>query len=245
MRPLVPRCVCAWACFALALLLPAGRYGVSASAWRPEASAAVSAAAVALHESPARERSAFRLGDAAKPFGWSTAIGDFNADGTPDVAVADHVAPRTGGYEYRIEFSVSGQPSDDVTFESTHRAITISVSDVDRDNDLDVIVGVPLSGETVGVWLNDGRGHFTSADVRQLPVTIRPLQTLGTSESPAGSGRLGVAPPRTDEALQVVSRAPVAASGHRLAVSRRLNLGSTFPSARVGPRAPPQPSGDA
>src|SRR5262245_59597163 len=36
------------------------------------------------------EHPLFLLGDAAAPFGWSTIIGDFNTDGRPDVAVADH-----------------------------------------------------------------------------------------------------------------------------------------------------------
>src|SRR4051812_8081475 len=50
----------------------------------------------------------FRLGTAAKPFGWSTVIGDFNADGRPDVAVADRIGQRNGQYTYKIGFSVSG-----------------------------------------------------------------------------------------------------------------------------------------
>src|SRR6476646_2691700 len=32
---------------------------------------------------------AFRLGDAARPFGWSTVVSDFNHDGIPDLAIAD------------------------------------------------------------------------------------------------------------------------------------------------------------
>ena len=49
----------------------------------------------------------------------------------------------------------------------------LSVSDVDRDNDLDVVVsGVP-SGHTVGVWLNDGHGRFTHADPARFPVADR------------------------------------------------------------------------
>src|SRR4051794_12684976 len=54
-----------------------------------------------LHVAPS---SVFTLGNAARPFGWSTAVGDFDGDGTPDVAVADHVGrrPGAGGYTYRI-----------------------------------------------------------------------------------------------------------------------------------------------
>ena len=39
---------------------------------------------------------------AARPFGWATAIADFNTDGKPDMAVADRLARTGGGYSYRI-----------------------------------------------------------------------------------------------------------------------------------------------
>src|ERR1041385_4745153 len=43
-----------------------------------------------------------RPGSAAAPFGWATAIADFDADGTPDVAIADR-PDRNDGSHYRIE----------------------------------------------------------------------------------------------------------------------------------------------
>src|SRR5690242_20868142 len=74
---------------------------------------------------------AFRLGTAAKPFGWSTVIGDFNSDGTPDLVVADHVGRNAGRYAYRLEFSLSGTAPAAVFFESTSESLTITTVDVD------------------------------------------------------------------------------------------------------------------
>jgi len=41
-------------------------------------------------------RAAFRFGNAARPFNWSTAIRDFNTQDNPDVAVADRTRLRAG-----------------------------------------------------------------------------------------------------------------------------------------------------
>src|SRR5206468_8185827 len=122
--------------------------------------------AVTTADSPSAP--AFRLGTAGRPLGWTTAIGDLNVDGTPDLAIADRIAHRTNGYDFLIELSVSGQPPDTVTFESPNDAVSISLSDVDADHDLDLVVRASLSNEPVGVWLNDGHGRFTSSDLRQL-----------------------------------------------------------------------------
>ena len=94
--------------------------------------------------------------------------------------------------------SISGQASRDVTFEPTHDAVSIRLSDVDRDNDLDIVVGVPLSAETVGVWLNDGHGYFTASDMRQLPASLQAQQTLDTRHAFADLGTFEPAPRRAD-----------------------------------------------
>jgi hypothetical protein len=125
----------------------------------------------------------FRLGDAAAPFGWSTIIGDFNTDGRPDVAVADHAGRRTGRYEYRLEFRLSGGRSHHVTFASVHDAVTIRAVDVDRDDDLDVIIGVPFSGETIAVWINDGHGHFSAGNPRQVPAGLGAVDGVQAGDS--------------------------------------------------------------
>jgi len=183
----------------------------------------------------------FRLGNAARPFGWSTAIGDVNTDGTPDVAIADHVGQWASEYAYRIELSISGQAPGDVTFESTHDAVSISLSDVDRDDDLDIVVGVPLSAETVGVWLNDGHGHFTSSDVRQSGASLQTDQTFESGDSFTDLAALESAPRRTDPGLPVVSRALPPLPSHRVAVANRHCRVSSLADLQVSPRAPPTP----
>jgi hypothetical protein len=193
----------------------------------------------AVTTSNAEDDGRFRLGDAGRPFGWATAVGDFNTDGKADVAIADHVRSRSGQYAYRIEFAVSGQNPSRVTFESTQDALAINLADVDRDNDLDVVVRAAVSGETVGVWLNDGRGHFTAGDVHQVAATLAPAASVKTTD-PAGDGaafepspRRVVAEPSTRDGSPIAAPAVdfVRNSAHRSP--------SSFHTRRQNPRAPP------
>jgi len=185
----------------------------------------------------------FRLGDAARPFGWSTAIADFNTDGEPDVAVADRMGGTAGGYSYRIRFSISGQESNEVLFESTHDAVTITVFDVDRDNDLDVIVDSVVDGEPLVVWLNDGHGRFTSADVRLAPSTIQSGQTLGSQDcAPTDSGA-GQTNRRFEQGLQPAPGVLMPASARGGSPTARGDgIQAASETSPAGPRAPPPSS---
>jgi hypothetical protein len=199
-------------------------------------------AAVALLAAAHSEAQTFRLGNAAGPFGWSSAIADFNTDGRPDVAIADHVGTHAGGYRYRIELSMSGQVSDHVTFESVHDAITIIASDIDFDRDLDIIIGVPLTGRTVGVWLNDGDGHFTSADLAQFPPTLQAQQTVAAGRSDVSVLPFDLSPRRVDYGLSRVFDLALPTSCHSACASPGLNLRPSSPSLHIALRGPPIPS---
>ncbi|PYR88211.1 MAG: hypothetical protein DMF84_28875 [Acidobacteria bacterium] len=203
---------------------------------------AVSRSHAVLTEPPASDSATFRLGNAAKPFGWSTVIGDFNTDGRPDVAVADHIWRGASRYEYRIGFSMSGQAPDAVTFESTHDAVTITASDVDRDRDLDIIVALPISGETVGVWLNDGHGHFTCVNARTFAKGLQAHQSIGRTGPFLDLEPFDVSRQRRDFGLAVTFRPASAISRYASSSSRGHRLRSSFALLRTAPRAPPIPS---
>ena len=111
------------------------------------------------------------------PLGWSTAVGDFNTDGTPDVAVADRLVHPVAGASYQLEFSVSGRETKTVAFDAAQGALTVRVSDIDHDHDLDIVVSSPLSREVVGVWLNDGQGGFSASDARSFAAAIADTQS--------------------------------------------------------------------
>jgi FG-GAP-like repeat len=236
-RRLARRCICASICLASALLVSASQPVAGTSSVQPSGSVLRSDSVLSVPSEP--DRPIFRLGGAAKPFGWSTAVGDFNQDGQADVAIADHIGRRTGAYAYRLEFSISGGSAGAVTFESVHNAVTIRVADVDRDNDLDVVVDVPISGETVGIWLNDAHGHFTLGDVRQVPATMGTLQSVGTTDLPIDLAVFDVAQKAHDALPSSLFRAIVAHTDCRFVRVQPYAPRPLLPSSRTSPRAPP------
>jgi hypothetical protein len=161
---------------------------------RASATAATRLAFTTGSPTPPSDLPEFRLGTAAGTLGWSTAVGDFNTDGTPDVAIADRVSHALGAASFTIEFAVSGLESKTVAFESDQDALTVRVSDVDHDNDLDLIVSGALSHEVVGVWLNDGSGDFEPATAAPFAAEIEPRHAVDAPDASCAVSSNGLAP---------------------------------------------------
>ena len=104
----------------------------------------------------------FRPGTAAGPFESAAAIADFDADGAPDAAIADRTSP--SGSHYDIEVHLSQGSTQTVSFVSTRGELNVTALDVDDDHDADLVVTPVLSREVVGIWVNDGAGHFDADD---------------------------------------------------------------------------------
>jgi len=182
--------------------------------------------------------SAFRLGTAAGFLGWSTAIGDFNTDGTPDAAIADRVPEPIDGASYRIEFSVSGREPATVAFDSDQDALTVRVSDVDHDNDLDIVVSGALTRQVVGVWLNDGRGGFSPSDARPFASEIGQSHSLDAGDSSDEASNIGLTPDDV-AGLPVVVRWSAAVQRRSSVSVQSTRLQPAILSSALSSRAPP------
>jgi hypothetical protein len=185
---------------------------------------------------------AFRLGNAARPFGWSTAVGDFNVDGTPDLAIADRVSRAAGGYAYQIQFAVSGRAPRSVAFESEQAALSVRASDVDHDDDLDVVVSSALSHEVVAIWLNDGTGEFQATDARQFAPEIRALQSVDTTDPSDDLTGAGLLPRRAADGLPALVAVAFTLSPQAPCAVQLNHLRPAVLSAAIASRAPPSPS---
>jgi len=183
---------------------------------------------------------AFRLGTAAQPFGWSTAIGDLNADGRPDAAITDRVGRLGGGFAYSLELKLAGVGSRSLTFDAPDDALAVALLDIDHDHDLDVVVSTPISRAVVRVWLNDGRGGFHEA------APPRSSGDLGDERADGGvpctaNARAIVASPRRQHAARTGERRPSAPTlaGNRRSV-RQLIAPRTAQPSPLRSRAPPR-----
>lgn len=222
---------------ALAALTPATPSARSSPGETPRVSAPVAAASYAP---PAADPLAeFRLGTAARPFGWSTALGDFNADGLPDFAIADRVARRPEGFGYRLRVSVSGLSSRDVAFVSRHPALTVRALDVDQDHDIDLVISAVPSGELVAVWLNDGRGRFTQGSLLRLPRVWSSDDTLDSGDPRDGVSRATTVPRRAAETLAVTRARAPSPNPQALTPPQTARRDTRDSSSATGPRAPP------
>jgi hypothetical protein len=193
--------------------------------------------ALAPHVSPAA--AGFRLGTAGRPFAWSTAVGDLNADGRPDVAVADRIGRGAGGFAYNVQLSISGGESQLVDFDSDQDALSVALRDVDHDRDLDVVVIGAVSRSIVGIWLNDGTGKFERATPSPLDSDWRASSSDLTGSDGADSAAAELLP-RTSAAGLASERAT---GDVRLPIFPLATCGA-FRTARASlsalrPRAPP------
>src|SRR5437016_5907936 len=78
---------------------------------------------------------AFRLGTAALPYGWSTAIADFDSDKKPDFAIANRIGTSARGYEYSLELELSLEARQVFRFQSSDPALSIAAFDLVNDHD--------------------------------------------------------------------------------------------------------------
>jgi hypothetical protein len=183
----------------------------------------------------------FRLGTAAMPFGWSTAIAKLDSDEKLDFAIADRIGNGTNGYNYRLQLALSEAQSQVFHFRSADSALKVSIVDLDDDADLDVVLTHALSGEIAGVWLNNGEGGFHQAntnDFAHARMNVGEETAIASAYAPEPIAALLLRKSVFDQAPGVpfdTQLMPVASGVHCAEITRAPGYSCHF----ITPRAPP------
>src|SRR5262249_8455863 len=116
--------------------------------------------AAAANEPASIVESLLELSD---PLGSGWVLGDLDGDHETDIALSREVGQSDIGYVYRVELKLSQthQPVSFTFFKTDALGVNIEAADVDGDHDVDLIINSRFTGQSIGVWINDGRGVFT------------------------------------------------------------------------------------
>ncbi len=93
---------------------------------------------------------------------------DFDNDHRPDGAVLFKGGRLHGQSTFRIELHVTSDRNQELVFESTETALTISAIDVNRDGNVDIVVERAFTHDRLLVWLNDGHGSFRKTKIDEF-----------------------------------------------------------------------------
>ncbi|MCU1334769.1 MAG: hypothetical protein JWO19_350 [Bryobacterales bacterium] len=96
--------------------------------------------------------------DSPRVSGW--VLADLDGDQNVDLATASSGRHDDSGYAQEVRITLGAFQSTSFHFRSRGATVELSSRDVDGDRDGDLIVFEPLSGQPIGVWINDGAGSF-------------------------------------------------------------------------------------
>ena len=96
----------------------------------------------------------------------SWALGDLDGDKKIDLVSARPGLREAQGYAHEVRVHFGGPfENGSFTFHGRSARIQLSIRDLDGDEDRDIVILEGRSSGVVGVWLNDGAGHFHEGNV--------------------------------------------------------------------------------
>ena len=120
--------------------------------------------AALLTASGLEENNRFQALNSSLSSGW--ALGYLDGDRKIDLVSARPGLRDGQGFAHEVSVRLSGPfGKSSFTFHGHVASIRLSIRDLDGDQDRDIVILGAQSSGVLGVWLNDGLGHFHEGDV--------------------------------------------------------------------------------
>jgi hypothetical protein len=126
--------------------------------------------------------------------GLTFAIADFDGDRRPDFASIQPGQNRRGSSDYSIQLDLSELGRRSIHVVAPLGGLLIEARDVDGDHTVDLVVSTAWRKQPVAIFLNDGHGGFSRAEVTAFPgVSSACQRNLASAPNPA-TDVLGMSP---------------------------------------------------
>ena len=146
-----------------------------------------------LGATPARARAENLPATSLGP-GLTFAIADFDGDRRPDFASIEARQNRPGSSDYSIQIQLSDVGRESIHLVGPIGGLLIEARDVDGDRTIDLVVSTAWRKQPLAIFLNDGHGSFSRAEVAAFPEAFSGCQTKFVSASSPATDALGVSP---------------------------------------------------
>jgi hypothetical protein len=122
------------------------------------------------------------------------AIADFDGDRRPDFASIQAGQNRSDSSDYSIQIYLSEVRRQSIDLVAPVGGLLIEARDVDGDHSIDLVVSTAWRKQPVAIFLNDGHGTFSKAEIAAFPGAFSKRQTnLAAAANPA-TDALGISP---------------------------------------------------
>lgn len=166
------------------------------------------------------------------------AIGDFDGDRQPDLAIVEIARFNSLHSRYSISFQLSKGRPQTIGITAPAGGLALLARDVNGDRALDLILVTAWRHAMVAVLLNDGEGNFAAADPGRFQINSVSSRT-----------QIGIVPQLPEDrtvlsfqysALRHAGRKIPATRESEPALSRARSLARTLYSSSLSSRAPPR-----
>jgi hypothetical protein len=126
--------------------------------------------------------------------GLTFAIADFDGDRRPDLASIQAGQNRSGSSDYSIQIYLSQIGRQSIDLVAPVGGLLIEARDVDGDHSIDLVVSTAWRKQPVAIFLNDGHGIFSRAEVAAFPGAFGKCHTNLSSAAKPATDALGISP---------------------------------------------------